>query len=210
MNVLFVFDLASTHLTTPAGTLWSEVTSTKHAAVEYLRSIGQPPDPSLLKDQVIELAKQQFSRSPTKLQQLAQEYGHQVIYLPTHHPGLNVIEFVWAMAKRQVARQHSVDRNFKQVIEQIKRALTNDAIDQQKIKNCMEEVRKEMRYYTQLETDVLQREDREALKIYQQRLQRWQEMQRGDGGGGEEKPRPPLVMPLSFRGELNRYHRIDD
>ena len=212
-NVLFVFDLASTHLTTPDGTLWSDVTTTKHAAMQYLRSIGERVDESMRKDEVIELAKEKFSRSPTRLQELARQYGHQVIYLPTHHPGLNVIEFVWAIAKRIVARQHSKSRTFEQVINQVKNALTNDAIDREKIQNCMKDVQKEMRYYIQLETDVLQREDRKAVEIYKQRLKRWEqghENNDGDEQIEQSRPRPPLVMPLSFRGDLNRYTQIEE
>jgi RNA binding exosome subunit len=46
------------------------------------------------------------------------------------------------------------------VIKQVQQALSNDVIEQQKIKNCMETVKEEMRYYVELEKQVLQRDDR--------------------------------------------------
>ena len=49
----FVFDLASTHLLTPAGTSWSEITSTKRAALKYLESIGEEASEAWSKEEAV-------------------------------------------------------------------------------------------------------------------------------------------------------------
>jgi hypothetical protein len=46
------------------------------------------------------------------IQGIAREHGHQVLFLPVHHPELNPIEFVWAAVKDQCAQQYSNATSF--------------------------------------------------------------------------------------------------
>lgn len=47
-----------------------------------------------------------------RIQGIAEEHGHQVLFLPVHHPELNPIEFVWAVAKNQCAKEYSNATSF--------------------------------------------------------------------------------------------------
>jgi len=58
------------------------------------------------------------------IQGIAQEHGHQVLFLPVHHPELNPIEFVWAAVKDQCAQEYSNTTSFQDQRIHLEQAFT--------------------------------------------------------------------------------------
>jgi len=55
-------------------------------------------DDNLLKPDLVELAHEDWDPM-SELQELAEEFGHEITYLPPYHPEFNAIELAWARAK---------------------------------------------------------------------------------------------------------------
>ena len=208
-NALIVLDLASIHLKLVGGLTLSQVLSAKQNGIKYLRERGEIVDASLLKPQIDELVRQRFAREQTDAQRVAAAAGHRVVYLPAHHPSLNLIEYVWSVAKRKLARLYCKERRFDELPGQAFEELVS--IEKQKVLNMMEHVKREEHYYVQLEMQVLQSEDRTPLEAYRKLQRRYEERQAANGTEEDENIEPPTIphtMPLSFRGDLNRFKQF--
>ena len=53
------------------------------------------------------IAKSLFKKQKTAIQQMAEERGHIVLYLPPYHPELNQMEFAWGFVKGKAASNPS-------------------------------------------------------------------------------------------------------
>ena len=56
-----------------------------------------------LKPQLVEQVEQSIDRTPI-IQKFAEEQGHKILLLPVHHPELNPIETIWAIAKNECGK----------------------------------------------------------------------------------------------------------
>ena len=212
-NCVIVFDLASVHLRIAGGKSLAEIVRTKASAIAYLRARGEVVDESLYKREITDLVRRKVRREKTQLQVLADANHHRVVYLPAHHPSLNPIEYVWSIVKRRLAREYCRARSFELVCRQTADILAN--FERDMLLKFVGKVKKEEHHYVQLEVQILQREDRQMLR-------QWRHLRQASNGAANDQigaqssstdlviepvpvPTVPNVMPLSFRGGLNRY-----
>ena len=73
---------------------------------------------SLLKEYIAKNVK------PTAVM-LAEDAGHEVLYLPPYHSDLQPIETVWAVVKGEVGRKYTTDTTFAQVLQRLQQAFNN-------------------------------------------------------------------------------------
>ena len=205
-NVLIVLDLASIHLRVAGGLTLSEILSSKAKGIKYLRERGEDVNAAAMAPQIEEKVRRRFAREQTDAQRIAAAAGHRVVYLPVHHPSLSLIEYVWAIGKRKLARSYNVERRFDTLAADAMKEFTS--IDKQKVLNMRKHVKEWEHYFVQLEMQVLQKEDREALEAYRKLQRRYEQRHDANGSHGDESIQPPTIphtMPLSFRGDLNRF-----
>lgn len=70
----------------------------------FLRERGVKFKPFELKKVLLEKAKAIYKRPKFQVEEIAEEKGHTVLFLPPYHPELNPIEMGWAQVKRFAAR----------------------------------------------------------------------------------------------------------
>lgn len=207
-NALIVFDLASSHLDIGEGeSNLSTAIQSKKNAMSWLSKHGIPFDERESAAQLKDLVRATFT-GQTRLQQLALAAGHDVVYLPAHHPRLNPIENVWAWTKGTLAREYRRGRTFVELAQRARELLCE--LDTEMVRRMCERSRRCEHEFIQLETQVLHERDLEAKMEYRTLLDKHEEV--GDPGGGDGAPpaRPtsaPETMPFRFRGDLNRFFK---
>lgn len=95
---LIILDNASYHSRkkNPAPTTsWS-----KQQIKDYLNKLGLEVDNSLLKSELLQLAKQHSPKTLYVVDELIAAHGHRVLRLPPYHCHYNAIEMVWSQCKR--------------------------------------------------------------------------------------------------------------
>ncbi|XP_063227473.1 uncharacterized protein LOC134533762 isoform X4 [Bacillus rossius redtenbacheri] len=94
---VIIMDNASYHSTqvekTPT-TNW-----TKAALIAWLEKNGIKHENNLLKVELLRIAKQNKPRIRYEVDELARNYGHEILRLPPYHCHYNAIELVWAQCK---------------------------------------------------------------------------------------------------------------
>ncbi|XP_063227319.1 uncharacterized protein LOC134533691 isoform X3 [Bacillus rossius redtenbacheri] len=94
---VIIMDNASYHSTqvekTPT-TNW-----TKAALIAWLEKNGIKHENNLLKVELLRIAKQNKPRIRYEVDELARNYGHEILRLPPYHYHYNAIELVWAQCK---------------------------------------------------------------------------------------------------------------
>mgnify|MGYP000256399146 CR=1 FL=1 len=92
--------------------------------------------------ELIKLNNPRFSRYKTE--SLLAEYGHLILRLPTYHPDLNPIEFIWASVKDYVAKKN-ITFNFDDAIKLVNQKL--DSITEKEwTSRCMHVIEREKSY----------------------------------------------------------------
>jgi len=86
--------------------------SRKIDIMEYLDDHSIEYDPGMTKPKLIDIYNKNQSINQTQpltfIQQLAEKYDCQVLYLPAYHCELNPIELIWAQIKKNVATKNTV------------------------------------------------------------------------------------------------------
>jgi transposase len=89
---------------------------------QWLSAQGIPWQEQWLRPRLVEEVDRHRDKTP-KIQTLAENQGHQVLFLPVHHPELNPIELVWATAKNYCAAVFSNDIGFSEQRQHLQEAL---------------------------------------------------------------------------------------
>ena len=108
-----VIDQASIHLTTVEGIAFSSL-SNKEKLRSFLQQKGVEVNPAWKVVEMKAEAKKVFN-TKLKAQEIAEEYGFEVIVLPVHQPVLNPIEEVWREIKNHAARHYRTGITLTQV-----------------------------------------------------------------------------------------------
>ena len=90
---------------------------------EWLRKHNVPFDNTMLRPQLLALAKANKPSPKFVIDTIAKEKGHEILRLPPYHPDLNPIEMIWSQIKRMVASKNTTFR-VNDVLE-----LTNEAFN---------------------------------------------------------------------------------
>ena len=108
---IIILDNARYHRQYPPDTFIPATSSNKSELIEYLQSQGEKTaSQEMTKSQLLELSKSYFkATAKNEIEQIAEAYGHNVLYLPPYHPELNPIEFTWGYVKRKVADASAYD-----------------------------------------------------------------------------------------------------
>ena len=71
----------------------------------------------------------------TKVEQMARDKGHEVLYSPPHYSDLQPIELVWAVAKGEAGRQYDTKTEFSDVLTRIKTTFSN--LESSTVRGCI-------------------------------------------------------------------------
>ena len=107
---IIMLDNARYHRQYPLDTFIPTSSSNKSQLIEYIHSQGdESASQEMTKAALLEISKNYFKTAKTEIQEIAEAYGHTVLYLPPYHPELNPIEYAWGYIKRKVADASSYD-----------------------------------------------------------------------------------------------------
>lgn len=79
-------------------------TSSKARILEWLEENKMPCNPDCLKVELVEILKKMAPEPTYLIDEIAREYGHEVVRTPQYHPELQPIELCWGVVKNEVAR----------------------------------------------------------------------------------------------------------
>jgi hypothetical protein len=92
----------------------------KQECIDYLTSKAVVFDPSMSAMEVKQSVKQYIINNvKIKVERLAEEGGHTVLFTPAYHIDLQPIELVWALVKGNVGRQYSNQTTLEIVYDQL-------------------------------------------------------------------------------------------
>jgi len=110
-NSVIILDNARYHRTYRLDTFKPTASIKKEKLREYISSQGEESSADMKKPELLKLAKFCFKKEKTEIQQIAENNGHTVLYLPPYHPELNPIEFAWGFIKAKAAANPSYSIN---------------------------------------------------------------------------------------------------
>lgn len=103
-----------------------------------------------LKPKLVETMEQQLDRTPF-VQKVAQQHGHQLLFLPVHHPELNPIELLWALVKNDCAKKLRNGVSFKEVLNNLHEAF--ERISQETCQNLYAHIRKQEQEFWKIDLE---------------------------------------------------------
>lgn len=102
--------------------------SKKIDIIEYLMKLNIEPDSSLIKPELLQLAKNNAPPKKYFVDELAAANGHSICRLPPYHCDLNPIELIWAQLKTSIRKNNITFkmRNLEALILQAIEAIDQD------------------------------------------------------------------------------------
>ena len=145
INSIIILDNAKYHRRYSPDIFRPRSNSTKESLSQYLESQGEIVDEGSLRPELLARAKKIFQHTKTEIQEIAEAYGHTVLYLPPYHPELNPIEYAWGYVKRIVSEESPYNAN---VLKEEVLPKAFSMLPLQVIKNFFSHVRKTEEEYT--------------------------------------------------------------
>jgi transposase len=126
-----------------------------------------------LKPKLVDQMSQYIDQTPLVVK-TAQAHGHEVLFLPVHHPELSPIELVWALGKNTCAKQLRSGVSFQDVRHNLEVAFTN--LTEETCGKLYDHVRRQEEEYWKLdlELDVLEDELGEITLGFDEKLSRYE------------------------------------
>ena len=115
-----------------------------------------------LKPKLVQLMEANIDRTPLVSQE-AQKHGHEVLFLPVHHPELNPIELVWAIIKNDCAKKLRTGVSFAEVRKHLEYALAE--LSEETCKKLNEHVKKKEHEYWDMDIELENFDDDEVIEF---------------------------------------------
>ena len=115
-----------------------------------------------LKPKLVQLMEANIDRTPLVSKE-AQKHGHEVLFLPVHHPELNPIELVWAIIKNDCAKKLRTGVSFAEVRKHLEYALAE--LSEETCKKLNEHVKKKEHEYWDMDIELENFDDDEVIEF---------------------------------------------
>lgn len=156
VQCVIVLDRASFHLV-PEEQIMPQ-TMRKADLQAWLTAQSIPWQEHWLKPRLLAMVHAHLDKTPV-VQKWAEAHGHQVLFLPVHHPELNPIELVWAIVKNECGRLLRQGVKFTEVRDHLEQAC--EKITAATCRGLYDKIlQQEQRYWvTDVELDEIEDED---------------------------------------------------
>ncbi len=115
------------------------IASSKKSVIKsWLENNNIPCNPNCLKAELIEILAKVAPAPTYAIDEIAKEYGHEIVFTPPYHPELQPIELCWGILKNEVARH--CDFTMNNLLEQLK--LSFDKITPEICRKIIKKIRK--------------------------------------------------------------------